>query len=174
MLKGRGSTHAMIPAVFSFGFRPYSRDTHPPRLPPPTKTLRLSFNSGGLGLSFLEARLLGGVPEVLQGQPDGRGARPAVPEDQGQARLPREPDHDQAPENAAGRGQVLGDRVPRRLRQLQSASPRLVGRGLHGADGSFWAVQEWQRKLPDYGLNPTPAERPSRSTSLTGRARSRC
>jgi len=25
-------------------------------------------------------------------------------------------------------------------------------------DGSYWAVQEWQRKLPDYGLAPTTGE----------------
>ncbi len=25
-------------------------------------------------------------------------------------------------------------------------------------DGSYWAVQEWQRKLPDYGATPTPFE----------------
>ena len=25
-------------------------------------------------------------------------------------------------------------------------------------DGSYWAVQEWQRKLPDYGEPPTPSE----------------
>jgi hypothetical protein len=23
-------------------------------------------------------------------------------------------------------------------------------------DGSYWAVQEWQRQLPDYGVTPTP------------------
>ena len=25
-------------------------------------------------------------------------------------------------------------------------------------DGSYWAIQEWPRKLPDYGLAPTPTE----------------
>ena len=25
-------------------------------------------------------------------------------------------------------------------------------------DGSYWAVQEWQRELPDYGVTPTPAQ----------------
>ncbi len=25
-------------------------------------------------------------------------------------------------------------------------------------DGSYWAVQEWQRELPDYGVAPTPAQ----------------
>jgi hypothetical protein len=25
-------------------------------------------------------------------------------------------------------------------------------------DGSYWAVQSWQRALPDYGLNPTPTQ----------------
>jgi len=25
-------------------------------------------------------------------------------------------------------------------------------------DGSYWAVQEWQRELPDYGVAPTKAE----------------
>ena len=25
-------------------------------------------------------------------------------------------------------------------------------------DGSYWAVQSWQRMLPNYGLNPTPAQ----------------
>jgi hypothetical protein len=25
-------------------------------------------------------------------------------------------------------------------------------------DGSYWAVQEWQRQLPDYGQTPTPAQ----------------
>jgi hypothetical protein len=25
-------------------------------------------------------------------------------------------------------------------------------------DGSYWAVQEWQRELPDYGLAPTPSQ----------------
>jgi hypothetical protein len=46
-------THAMIPTVFSVGLRPYSRDVHPPRLPPPTKTLRSPFVSSGLGLSYV-------------------------------------------------------------------------------------------------------------------------
>ena len=26
------------------------------------------------------------------------------------------------------------------------------------ADGSYWAIQEWQRELPDYGLTPTAAQ----------------
>ncbi|HEX3852410.1 MAG TPA: hypothetical protein VHW01_15680, partial [Polyangiaceae bacterium] len=25
-------------------------------------------------------------------------------------------------------------------------------------DGSYWAVQEWQRQLPDYGVTPTPVQ----------------
>ena len=25
-------------------------------------------------------------------------------------------------------------------------------------DGSYWAIQEWQRKLPDYGVDPTPKQ----------------
>ena len=37
-------------------------------------------------------------------------------------------------------------------------------------DGSYWAVQEWQRQLPDYGVTPTAGRRAWRSTSPTGRA----
>ena len=48
---GRSGTQDIIPRVFSVGFRPYSRDVQPPRLPPPTKTLRSPFVSSGLGLS---------------------------------------------------------------------------------------------------------------------------
>jgi hypothetical protein len=43
----------MIPIVFSVGLRPYSRDVHPPRLPPPTNTLRSPLISSGLGLSYM-------------------------------------------------------------------------------------------------------------------------
>jgi hypothetical protein len=30
--------------------------------------------------------------------------------------------------------------------------------GCRAADGSYWAVQSWQRMLPNFGLNPTPAQ----------------
>ena len=37
-------------------------------------------------------------------------------------------------------------------------------------DGTYWAVQEWQRKLPDYGVAGQRASTtPSRFTSRTGR-----
>ena len=30
--------------------------------------------------------------------------------------------------------------------------------GCRASDGSYWAVQSWQRMLPNYGLNPTPKQ----------------
>ena len=40
--------------------------------------------------------------------------------------------------------------------------PALAWSVPHGAckapDGSYWALQVWQRQLPDYGLDPTPAQ----------------
>ena len=30
--------------------------------------------------------------------------------------------------------------------------------GCRATDGSYWAVQRWQRMLPNYGLNPTPKQ----------------
>jgi hypothetical protein len=60
---------------------------------------------------------------------------------------------------------VDGDR-PRGRAPAASASCRpYAGPPLHwlvaactAPDGSFWAVQSWQRRLPDYGVAPTPDE----------------
>jgi hypothetical protein len=67
--------------------------------------------------------------------------------------------------------------VVKQLRQLQQAADLYWKTAFHGgcgpydgpkldwavitcraSDGSYWAVQEWQRELPDYGLAPTLAE----------------
>ena len=41
-------------------------------------------------------------------------------------------------------------------------------------DGSYWALQAWQRMLPNYGVAPTPRSRPGSSGSRTGRATCPC
>ncbi len=67
--------------------------------------------------------------------------------------------------------------VVRELQQLQQAADSYWKTGFNGGcgsydgpqiawavltctapDGSYWAVQEWQRELPDYGVAPTPAQ----------------
>jgi hypothetical protein len=71
----------------------------------------------------------------------------------------------------------LANPVVKELRQAQQAADLYWKTGFHGGcspydgpplawsvltctapDGSFWAVQEWQRELPDYGVTPTPDE----------------
>ena len=43
--------------------------------------------------------------------------------------------------------------------------------GCKAADGSYWALQSWQTRLPDLGLTPwLPPRRPGGSTSPTGPA----
>ena len=51
-----------------------------------------------------------------------------------------------------------------------TARARLAVVECKAPDGSYWAVQEWQRELPDYGLAPTPAEAAGRFASPTGPA----
>jgi hypothetical protein len=76
-----------------------------------------------------------------------------------------------------GRPGYLLSPVVRRLQQDQQAADTYWQTGFHGGcgrydgptiawavitctapDGSYWAVQEWQRELPDYGVSPTPAQ----------------
>ncbi|HWE82079.1 MAG TPA: hypothetical protein VG265_10540 [Gaiellaceae bacterium] len=64
--------------------------------------------------------------------------------------------------------------ITKKLQQVQQAADNYWKTAFHGgcapydgptlawsvatckaSDGSYWAVQEWQRKLPDYGLQPT-------------------
>jgi hypothetical protein len=40
-------------------------------------------------------------------------------------------------------------------------------------DGSYWALQAWQRMLPNYGVRPTPAQAVWDCASRTGRVRCR-
>ena len=46
--------------------------------------------------------------------------------------------------------------------------------GCTAADGSYWALQAWQRMLPNYGLAGSSPSRCGSSASHTGRATSRC
>ena len=41
-------------------------------------------------------------------------------------------------------------------------------------DGAHWALQAWQRMLPNYGVAPTPKQRPGSFGSRTGRERCPC
>jgi hypothetical protein len=71
----------------------------------------------------------------------------------------------------------LGSPVVRELQQLQQAADLYWQTAFHGGcgsytgppiawalitctapDGSYWAVQAWQRDLPDYGVSPTPTD----------------
>ena len=71
----------------------------------------------------------------------------------------------------------LANSVTRDLQQTQQAADLYWKTGFAGAclpydgppiawvvaackapDGSYWAVQEWQRELPDYGIQPTAAQ----------------
>jgi hypothetical protein len=48
------------------------------------------------------------------------------------------------------------------------------GSGCKAPDGSYWALQSWQRMLPNLGFKPwKPEQRSGSCTSRTGRARSR-
>ena len=44
------------------------------------------------------------------------------------------------------------------LRDLQGPAARLAGDELHGEDGSNWALQSWQRMLPNYGVAPNATQ----------------
>lgn len=76
-----------------------------------------------------------------------------------------------------GTSGYLADPVVKRLQEAQQAADLYWKTGFHGgcapydgpplawavitctaADGSNWAVQEWQRELPDYGVAPTAAQ----------------
>jgi hypothetical protein len=76
-----------------------------------------------------------------------------------------------------GRPGYLLSPVVRELQQAQQAADRYWQTGFAGGcgayrgppiawalitctapDGSFWAVQQWQRELPDYGVAPTAAQ----------------
>ena len=67
--------------------------------------------------------------------------------------------------------------VGKQLRQAQQTADTYWKTGFHGgcepydgpklsfvrleykaADGSYWAIQSWQRELPDYGVTPAPSE----------------
>jgi hypothetical protein len=71
----------------------------------------------------------------------------------------------------------LASPIVRELQHVQHAADSYWQTGFHGGcgrysgpavplavvtctapDGSYWAVQEWQRVLPDYGVNPTNAQ----------------
>ena len=41
-------------------------------------------------------------------------------------------------------------------------------------DGSYWALQAWQRMLPNYGVAPTRSSRSGSFASRTGPATCRC
>jgi hypothetical protein len=62
---------------------------------------------------------------------------------------------------ATGARSARRHRPPRRLNDFPGKSARRNLRTLRAcvaADGSYWALQSWQRGLPDYGLAPTKAQ----------------
>ena len=71
-------------------------------------------------------------------------------------RLSGEPGRQGAAARTTGSRPLLEDRVPRWLRHVRRARDRLGRVTCKAADGCYWAIQEWQRELPDYGAAPTP------------------
>ena len=125
----------------------------------------------------LPARLLRRVPEVLPAQPEGPGARA-----RSTTRSRARPGYLASPvgEEARAPLQLAADFYWKTA--FHGGCGRYDGPALawkvvacKAPDGSYWAVQAWQRKLPNYGVSPSRHETaPGRSTSRTGRARCRC
>ena len=117
----------------------------------------------------------GGYQKYFQDEPERAGARRAVPQDQGHARLPDEPGRQAAARAAARRRQLLEDGVPRRLRQVRRAEARLGAspraRRRTAATGPCRSGSASFRTT----ASPAPASTPpARFTSRTGRARCPC
>ncbi len=121
----------------------------------------------------VQARLRGRLGEVL---PRRRAAFADAPGEVPQIRARRATSTSPTVKELAAKStfakQLLEAVLPRRVPALRRAEARVGVTACKAPDGSYWAVQAWQRKLPE--LRPRrqrPRRRPPAScTSRTGRA----